>query len=181
MSITTGGGDKGWTGLLFEGRARKDDPRIEAVGALDEACSWIGLAKTAMRSAADRRLLHACQEDLFIVGSECVTLPRNVRRLKLRIGPEHVNRLEVELRRLEKALKLEGCCFLIPGENRASALLDVARCVVRRAERRVTTLRRGNGAPNPLLPVYLNRLSDLLYLLARKAEKKRGVFVARKV
>ena len=180
MSVTTKRGDSGWTDLLFGGRVRKDDLRIHAVGTLDELNSLLGLAKASIRAEKTRQAIHAIQRDIFIVSSELITLPRNLRRLELRVDDAHVKRLEALTAALERKVKLTECCFLIPGESATSALLDVCRTVARRAERLVVALRRGKAVPNRSVPVYLNRLSDLLYMLARTEERSHKPFIARK-
>jgi cob(I)alamin adenosyltransferase len=180
MSVTTKRGDSGWTDLLFGGRVRKDDLRVHAVGTLDELCSLLGLAKASIRSKKTGQVIHAIQRDLFIVGSELITLPRNLKRLELRVGDADVKRLEALTAALERKVKLTECCFLIPGESATSALLDVCRTVARRAERLVVALRRRKAVPNRSVPVYLNRLSDLLYMMARTQERSHTEFVTRK-
>ena len=179
VKITTGTDDAGWTELMFGRRARKDDPRIEAVGTLDELNAWLGLVKCRSRRRRLKETIHACQHDLFIVSSEFVTLPKDLRKLEFRATEEMVAQLEKDIRRLEREVKVEGCCFLIPGETPLSAMLDICRCVARKAERRAATLARRRLLPNPHVRTYLNRLSDLLFLLARKCEPGHVMFVAR--
>ena len=127
MSVTTKRGDAGWTDLLFSGRARKDGLRIHAVGTLDELNSLLGLAKASIRNRKTRQVIHAIQREIFIVSSELITLPRNLRRLELRVDDACVKRLEALTAALERRVKLTECCFLIPGESASSALLDVCR------------------------------------------------------
>jgi cob(I)alamin adenosyltransferase len=180
LSVTTRRGDSGWTDLLFGGRVRKDDLRIHAVGALDELNSLLGLAKASIRARKTRRAIHAVQRDIFVVSSELITLPRNLRRLELRVADADVKRLEALTAAIERKVKLTECCFLIPGESATSALLDVCRSVARRAERLVVALRRRKAVSNGSVPVYLNRLSDLLYMMARAEERHHTRFIARK-
>ena len=180
MSITTGHGDAGWTDLLFGGRIRKDHLRVHAVGTLDELNSFLGLAKASIRDKKTRQEIHAIQRDIFILSSELIALPRNLRRLELRIKEADVKRLEALTTALERKVRLAGCCFLIPGESATSALLDVCRTVARRAERIVVSLRQAKAVPNRSIPVYLNRLSDLLYMMARTEEQHHTPFIARK-
>lgn len=179
MSVTTKRGDSGWTDMLFGGRVRKDHLRVHAVGTLDELNSLLGLAKATVRRKRLRRIIHAVQWDLFIVSSEVITLPRNLARLERRVDDKSVKRLNSLIVEFERKIKLEGCCFLIPGENKASALLDVCRTVARRAERLAVALRWRNNVPNRRVLAYLNRLSDLLYVLARSEERSHTKFVAR--
>jgi cob(I)alamin adenosyltransferase len=180
MSVTTGRGDSGWTDLLFGGRARKDDLRIHAVGTLDELNSLLGLAKASILHRKTRQAIHTIQRDIFVLSSELMTLPKNLRRLQFHVQEADVKRLERLTAAIERKVKLTECCFLIPGESATSALLDVCRSVARRAERLVVALRRAKAVPNRAVPVYLNRLSDLLYMLARTEELSRTPFIARK-
>ncbi|MFH0963451.1 MAG: cob(I)yrinic acid a,c-diamide adenosyltransferase [Planctomycetota bacterium] len=178
MSITTKTGDRGWTKTLFGRRLRKDDRRVEAYGTIDELNSFLGLAKSSIRSARVRKLIERCQFDLFILASEIAVLPRDAAKLEHRTTGETLAWIEGEIEALEAKLDFEGCCFFIPGESRSGALLDVARCVARRAERLGVAL-HGEGKLAERMPlVYLNRLSDLLYLLARGEEKRHKPFVA---
>jgi len=186
VSVTTSTGDRavraahlGWTELMFGRRVRKEDARIEAVGALDELNSWLGLVKSAVRCKARRALIHSCQRDLFIVSSEFACLPRDLKRLEFRVDARMVARLEKDISKLERRVRLKECCFLIPGENRMSSLFDICRCIARRTERNAVALRRKGAVPNRLVLVYVNRLSDLLYLLAREAESRHRRFIAR--
>jgi len=178
MGITTKRGDGGWTDLLFGGRVRKDDPRIEACGALDELNAFLGLARASVRGRTLKRLLLQIQRDLFIVGSEVVVSRRGAAKLEYRVDHERLRRIEEHLSAIESRLRQTECCFIIPGGSPTSALLDVCRCVARRAERRVATMHRRRMLFNPLVLAYLNRLSDLLFLLARSEEKRHMGFVA---
>lgn len=168
MSITTRKGDSGRTDLFFGPRVRKDHPRIRALGALDELNSWLGLVKVRHPKPALRRMVHECQEDLIVLCSEVAALPRNRGRLKRRIDAEAVARIEAHTTGLAARVKATGV-FIVPGANELSACIDIARCVARRAEREVIACEGPAGAGR--IGVYLNRLSDLLYLLARAADK----------
>ena len=172
MIITTKTGDKGLTQLACGRKVRKDDIRIYAYGTLDELCSFLGLAKGLIKNRATKRLLEAMQKDLFVIGAEIATKPKFINRLKNRLDNHYVKRLEVNINILEKRLRLKERCFLLPGENFVSAVLDVARTVCRRLERNIVTLKNRKILKNPQVLIYLNRLSDLLYLLARAYEKK---------
>ncbi len=177
MSITTKKGDRGWSELLFGRRVRKDDPRLCAFGTLDELNSFLGLAKCRVRRKWVKEQIHSCQHDIFIVGSELAALPLDLKRLEFRVDDQMLHRIDQAVQELERKVKLEECCFLIPGESETSALLDVCRCVARRAEREIVAIRRRLAVPRCVL-VYLNRLSDLLYLLARSEGKVRTRFIA---
>lgn len=173
MSITTKTGDNGTTSLFRGGRVSKNNSRIETYGTLDELCSFLGLSKSLIRDKHTRSFIERIQRDLFVVCSEIATKKDFLAKLKERISKTHVNYLENEIVSLERSLCSKRCCFVIPGENEVSALLDVCRAVSRRAERLAVGLKKEKVIVNRELMVYLNRLSDLLYLLARKFENKR--------
>ncbi len=173
MSITTGHGDGGETGLLYGGRIAKDDIHTEAYGSLDEAISALGLAR-ALTDSADRasRILQL-QRELFVVGAELATAPGHRADLERHfnvVTPAMSDALETEIHDLEARVPLPGG-FVIPGGTPVGAALDLARTLVRRAERRTVSLQREVGLENPEVLRYLNRCSDLLFMLAREAEQ----------
>ena len=172
MGITTKTGDKGLTGLYRGGRVSKDHPRVETCGTLDELCSYLGLCKSLIKDKHKRRLIESIQKDLFVLGGEVSANPKFLNKLKNRIDNVCVSRLENETTVLENKLRLKECCFLLPGENYICATFDVARAIARKTERRVVALKRKNQLKNKNLVIYLNRLSDLLYMLARFYEKR---------
>jgi cob(I)alamin adenosyltransferase len=133
MSITTKKGDKGRTSLCRGKIVRKDDFRVEACGSLDELCSYLGLAKSLINNAKTKKLLESIQKDLFVIGAEIATTTKFIKKLEARIDNDYVRRLEDNINNLENKVKLKGCCFLLPGENLISGLLDVTRTVARRA------------------------------------------------
>lgn len=173
MRIYTRTGDAGETGLLYGGRARKDDARFEAVGAIDEAVATLGLARAALAPGPLRDLILRLQRELFVVGAECATSTEHAARLDAakgtRVGPAMIEALEAliddHVERTEMPQE-----FVIPGESPASAALDLARAIVRRAERRVVSLTHAGGLPDRAPQKYLNRLADLLFVLARHEE-----------
>jgi cob(I)alamin adenosyltransferase len=168
--VATRTGDGGETSLFSKDRVRKTDPRIEALGDLDESQAVIGVARSlAPRSSLGRQLLEL-QKGLYLAMAEIATPPADLGRLKERIDGQAVARLDRELETLKKATPIEGR-FVIPGENRYAAALDHARTVVRRAERQVVAcVDEGLVAGKDLLP-WLNRLSDVLFVLARAADR----------
>ncbi len=173
MSITTGRGDGGETGLLYGGRVSKDDLHTEAYGSLDEAISALGLARslTDTPERADRLL--ELQRELFVVGAELATGKGHRADLERHfnvVTPEMVDALEGEIHALEAGVPLPGG-FVIPGGTPTGAAIDLARTLVRRAERRAVSLQREGGVENPEVIRYLNRCSDLLFMLAREAEQ----------
>jgi cob(I)alamin adenosyltransferase len=171
-SIVTRGGDRGETGLLYGGRVRKTDPRTEAYGAVDEAISALGLARAQVRDRGRAALILRLQEELFTVGAELATDAGEYASLQkhfLVITAAHTRRLEDEVHALEAAVPLHDA-FVVPGGSVAGACLDLARTIIRRAERRMVALGDRGALPNPELLPYVNRLSDLVFMLARAEE-----------
>ncbi|HVY07944.1 MAG TPA: cob(I)yrinic acid a,c-diamide adenosyltransferase [Burkholderiales bacterium] len=165
--IYTRTGDAGTTGLGDGARVSKDSLRIEAIGAVDELNSAIGVLLADAVSDGVRACLHAVQHDLFDLGGE-LSIPGYTS-----VGAKHVKRLENELDGYNENLApLKE--FILPGGSRAAALCHVARAVCRRAERRVVSLAAAE-AISPALQQYLNRLSDLLFVLCRVLNGEAGV------
>ncbi len=171
--VYTRSGDKGDTGLLFGGRVKKTDPRVEAYGAVDEAVSALGLARALTKDARVRESLARVQRELFDVGAELATDPANYQAQKARMAVtsrEMSKRLERQMDEMTEQLPpLAG--FILPGASPASAALDMARSVTRRAERRAVRLEEQSLLVNPEIVTYLNRLSDFLFILARYEER----------
>ena len=179
--VTTRTGDKGETSLASGQRVRKDALRIESYGTVDELNSIIGLARTANRetpgaSDGDRdrldALLRKLQNELFDLGADLATLPSDRGPKPPRIGERHVTALESEIEAFNAGLP-ELTSFVLPGGGWVSAFLHQARTVCRRAERLVTRLAREEQV-GPHVLVYLNRLSDLLFVLGRWSARARG-------
>ena len=162
--IYTRGGDAGETSLGEGTRVRKTDPRIEAYGTVDELNAFIGLALSGGAPAELRPWLEQIQNDLFDLGADLAVPPDDPRE-RLRVTPQQVERLE-ELCDLVNARLEPLKSFVLPGGTEVAARLHVARTVCRRAERLVVTLAEGSSV-NPSALAYLNRLSDLLFILAR--------------
>ena len=169
MLALTGSGDDGTTGLLGGGRARKDDPRIEAFGTVDEASSAIGLAKGLTTDGRVRELCEELQRGLYRLGAELATDPSDAGKFGT-VEPEDIARLEAIAAGLEAEVPMPAG-FILPGATPASGALDLARAVVRRAERRCLALA---GVP-PEAMAYLNRMSLLLFILGRYEEHRAGV------
>jgi cob(I)alamin adenosyltransferase len=172
MLDLAGTGDDGTTGLLGGGRAPKDDPRIEAFGTVDEASSAIGLARSLARHARVRRICEELQRGLYVVGAELAAGPKAADKFA-GTNEAAVGRLEELIVELEKRVKMPDE-FILPGATPASAALDLARTVTRRAERRCMTLDRARGTKNPQVTRWLNRLSLLLFVLGRYEEALAG-------
>jgi cob(I)alamin adenosyltransferase len=179
MRIYTRKGDTGTTGLLFGGdRVSKADLRTDAYGSTDEAVSALGLARAVIGAATDRNesrlaeLILRLQRELFVVGAELATHADRRDRLSdgvSRVTAEMVTALEREIDELEELVE-QPKEFVIPGETMTGAALDLARTVARRAERRAVALAdAGELSGSSVLP-YLNRLADLLFVMARVAD-----------
>jgi cob(I)alamin adenosyltransferase len=163
-------GDGGETSLFGKERVRKSDPRIEALGDLDEAQSAIGVARAiAPRSTLGRELLEL-QRGLYLAMSEVATPVEDLGRLKTRLDATAVEKLDRVLETVRKMSRIEGK-FVVPGENPISAALDQARTVSRRAERRVVECVDAGRVSGAVLLPWLNRLSDVLFVLARSVDK----------
>ncbi|RME92510.1 MAG: cob(I)yrinic acid a,c-diamide adenosyltransferase [Verrucomicrobia bacterium] len=172
-SIVTKTGDAGTTSLMFGRRVPKDHPRVEACGAVDELSAALGLARARTRDAVLASRLEAIQRQLIPLMGELATDTQDLEKY-LRAGyrmvtGEMTQELEAMIAEVEGSLPPpEG--WLLPGTDEVSAALHLARTVCRRAERRVAVLAREKQLPNPEPTVYLNRLADLLWLLARQVE-----------
>ncbi len=179
VRIYTKKGDDGTTGLLFGGaRVSKADLRTEAYGTVDEAVSALGLARAAIGAITDRTearladLSLRLQRELFVVGAELATHVERRDRLSdgvSRVTDGMVAGLESEIDALEGDME-QPKEFVLPGESMTGAALDLARTTVRRAERRCVALAGDGGLPDSQVLPYLNRLADLLFVMARAAD-----------
>jgi len=164
--IYTRGGDKGKTSLGSGKRVLKHDPRVAAYGTVDEANAILGLARLHCEAATDA-LLARLQNELFDLGADlCTPEVEAPDHPPLRITPEQVTRLEADIDRINQGLD-PLTSFILPGGTAAAAYLHLARTVARRAEREITALADAE-AINPAALRYVNRLSDLLFVLARQ-------------
>jgi cob(I)alamin adenosyltransferase len=172
-NVTTRAGDGGYTGLLGSERVAKYDARIEALGLVDEATSALGLARASADDERVREVILQQQKNLYRLMAELATNPEAAGRIAVPpMGPEDILNLE----RLSAELKGEveiGNHFIIPGETFPGAAIDLARTIVRRAERHVARMTHEGAVSNPEALRYLNRLSDLLFILARYLERGR--------
>ena len=174
VKIYTKKGDDGTTSLWYGGRVPKHHGRTEAYGALDEACSQLGVARALCgpeeaELAADILRL---QDDIFIAGAELATAPEASERLEdgvSRTTEEMVAELEEAIDRYMARVELPPQ-FVIPGGNRLSAQLDVARTTIRRAERRISELNQNGELAGETVIHFVNRASDLAYAMARFAD-----------
>lgn len=175
MSIVTKTGDKGETSLMYGHRVSKGDARVDAYGCVDELTAALGLARSIASDKFISDEILAAQKDLIVVMGELATAPGDRERFA-RDGfhvttPAMVDRLTAVINDLEKDKSLYPKDWVIPGETRVSAALDFARTTCRRAERRIAALSTSDSEFNAEILRYLNRLSDLCWILARYVEK----------
>jgi cob(I)alamin adenosyltransferase len=175
MKIYTRSGDEGNTGLFGGGRVLKDDPRVEAYGDVDELNAVIGAARAVEVMPRIDEVLVTIQRDLFSIGALLATPDRDKMEqhlTKARIDDDRIRQLEHAIDECDRELEpLKS--FIVPGGSEKAAALHVARTVCRRAERRVIHLQRDVEIPR-LVVIYLNRLSDVLFTLARLANHRAG-------
>jgi cob(I)alamin adenosyltransferase len=173
MSIVTRTGDDGTTGLMYNRRVSKSDPRVEAYGTIDELNASMGMARALSTHGFVRDSILGLQLDLVTVMGELATLPEDLPRYQRDgfkvTGPDFIERVEAIIRRIEsEGVSYKG--WATPGATADSAALDVARTTCRRAERRLNGLAPSGAPASQNILVFLNRLSDLLWLLARWVE-----------
>jgi cob(I)alamin adenosyltransferase len=171
MSIVTKTGDQGETSLMYGRRVPKNDLRVEAYGSVDELTAALGLARASCIDKFVTEQIHAVQKDLINVMGELSTLPEDRRRYVKDgfqiVDANMADRIGSVIVDLEKDKSLYPKDWVIPGGNNVSAALDFARTACRRAERQVAALKD----PNSAILRYLNRLSDLCWILARVTER----------
>ena len=177
MSIVTKTGDRGQTALMYNRRVSKCHPRVEAYGAVDELNAALGLARATAKQDFIRDNLMAIQKDLVVLMGELATavedLPRYLKEGFSQVGPAMTAKLDEVVKRIEAEIEsFHG--WAMPGATVGAAALDVARTVCRRAERGVCALQEAGQLNNPEIVVFLNRLSDLLWLMARQEERENG-------
>jgi len=176
VKIYTRTGDTGETSLFDGTRARKDDPRVDAYGEVDELNAWLGFVRASAPAPAIDAELAPIQRDLFALGAQLADPADKLaaRVTKAIVSDEDVARLEQAIDRLDAALPPLRR-FILAGGTPAGAALHVARTVCRRAERRIVAL---DPPVDPVLVRYMNRLSDLLFVLARAVNQRAGVLEA---
>lgn len=175
MKIYTKTGDAGDTGLFGGGRVGKDHPRVEAYGDVDELNAMLGLVRAMEPMPRIDEVIVPIQRDLFAIGALLATPDREKMKASLekaRIDDSRIRELEVAIDHCESELEPLRS-FIVPGGTAKAASLHVARTVCRRAERRVVALQHTEELP-PIVVVFLNRVSDLLFMLARVANKRAG-------
>ena len=169
MKIYTKTGDKGETSLIGGVRVPKDHIRIEAYGTIDELNSWIGLVKDQEIKVAHKTVLTEIQDRLFTIGSSLASDPEKSRMKIPDLKDDDVKLLENEIDAMTAFLP-EMKSFILPGGHTVVSFCHLARCVCRRAERLSITL-SGTSPIEPLIIIYLNRLSDYLFTLSRALSK----------
>ena len=156
-------GDDGYTGLLGEGRAPKYNQRIETIGAIDEANAAIGLARSISLVPQTSSVLLAAQKDLYNIMAEIAALPENASRFR-KITNERVDWLESQVDDISRQIIIPDE-FIVPGDSKAGAAIDLARTIIRRAERYIAYLLHQKKLENRELLRYMNRLSSLCFAL----------------
>ena len=174
MSIVTKKGDAGTTGLIGGNRVSKGDLRVEAYGTLDELGAAIGFARSITGDGEVGEIATAIQRDLFRVGSAVATDPQARRKGEPPVTAEMVAALDEHVARIEAVEGILGD-WALPGAHAAAAAFDVARTVCRRAERHIVRLSDAGDLDDENVLAYMNRLSDLLWLLGRLLEVRAGV------
>ncbi len=173
--ITTKTGDNGTTGLLFGGRVLKSDARVEAFGTIDEAVSSLGFARALISDPKVKSIVETLQRDLFIVAAELATLEPNRDQLietNNVVNESMVQRVEELIDSLKENLNLPNA-FVVPGDSPESSAIDVSRTLIRKAERRVVALYENKHVQNRDLLRYLNRASDLAYVIGRYLDREK--------
>lgn len=176
-SIVTKTGDAGQTKLIYGEKVSKADLRVEAYGTIDELNSALGLARALCDDSGIKTILEALQRETFILGAELATPRDQQEKLKTRTSPEMTGALEAHIAPIEARPGLLDD-WALPGATPGSAGLDMARTVCRRAERCAVRLHDAGEVSNAEILRYLNRLSDLLWLLGRQYEMDRGADAA---
>lgn len=169
MSITTKVGDRGTTFLFSGEEVSKASLRTNAYGDVDELVSLLGVARAALEDEALRERVLFLQNELFVVGAELATSQDQIHLLRERLTAERLGMLDAARDLVESEIEMPRT-FILPGGTLAGAYLDVARSVARRCERKVVHLHEEGLIHNGELLVWMNRLSDYLWLLARRAE-----------
>jgi cob(I)alamin adenosyltransferase len=166
-------GDKGETSLLYGGRVSKNNPHTEAYGITDEAVSAMGLARALSQDQRVKETLRELQRELFTIAAELATEPDKYELFKQHfkpVTPEMVTSLEQTIDSLEEDVEMPKV-FILPGGSPASSAIDLARCIIRTGERRVVALKEAGMLTNDVIIQYLNRLGDLLFVLARYQDR----------
>src|SRR5437762_1190206 len=169
-----GTGDEGYTDLLGPERVAKYDLRPETFGTLDEASSALGLARALCTQERTREILRHVQHDLYLLMAEVATPEAQLEKLPYRVSAEQADWIDATISELEQQVQLPKQ-FVLPGASAGSAAIDLGRTIVRRAERHAVRLVHEGKMPQGQVLRYLNRLSSLLFILARYEEHASGI------
>lgn len=167
-------GDKGETSLLYGGRVSKNNPHTEAYGITDEAVSAMGLGRATTDDPRVKDILRDLQRELFTIAAELATDPEKYELFQQHFSPvteSMVENLETTIDSLEEEFQMPTV-FVLPGGSPSSSAIDMARTIIRTAERRVVALEEAGQLTNGLITAYLNRLGDLLFVLARYQDRE---------
>jgi len=164
-------GDRGFTSLIGGQRILKSSPRPETYGTLDEAASALGLAKASASKEKTREIISRIQKDLLVLGAELATAPEDRERFPRRIAAENADFLERLIAELQEKIEIQKE-FILPGETLSGAAMDLSRAIIRRAERKAVGLFQEKIIDNGEILRFLNRLADLLFVLARFEETR---------
>jgi cob(I)alamin adenosyltransferase len=176
VKIYTKKGDDGTTGLLYGGRVHKDDVRAEVYGTLDETVSALGVARAGGLVPKVEEIVIRIQREMFQVGAQLATSEDNQSKLQEGVSKVDASMTERAEREIDELLEEHPLPqeFILPGATAGSAGLDLARSTIRRAERHAVSMDRDGLVSDPEILRYLNRVSDLLFALARYEEAERG-------
>lgn len=167
--VSTRRGDDGFTNLWGSQRVPKYHDRPESYGTLDEANSFLGLARAMSNHQRVKTAIYEIQQDLYVMMAELATPDEDYEKSRYKITAEHVEKLDKLLEELKSQVELPRA-FITPGDTMAGAALDVARTVIRRAERIIARLFHSEEISNQQVLRYLNRLSDVVWVLGRYEE-----------
>ena len=167
MSIATKRGDKGNTSLLSGERIKKSDPQVEAYGAVDELNSYLGLIRSKIKYSDFKKIIYQVQKDLFTVAAELASLSK---KPKEQIRESQLNYIEEKLDLYQAKFDFNG--FTVPGESEIGSLFDISRTICRKVERRMVAAEGKDLLYSNTLKSYINRLSDLLYIMARVSDNR---------
>jgi cob(I)alamin adenosyltransferase len=176
MKIYTKKGDDGTTGLLYGGRVDKDDIRTEVYGTLDETVSALGLARAHGLTPEVEAIVVRVQREMFVLGAQLATSEENQDKLQAGVSKIEATMVEQAEHDIDSLLEKHPLPqeFILPGETPTSAGLDLARSTIRRAERQAVRMNKAGLVADPVVLHYVNRVSDLLFALARYEEAERG-------
>ena len=168
-TVTTKVGDNGYSSLFSGEKVLKNAPRLEAYGDLDELTSILGIARHQVKTPQLAKMILTIQRDLYRIAAELATTEKKLAQLKERVDETFLKELEFLRAELESSVSIPED-FIVPANSLAAAYLDHARAVSRRCERRAVTLFQQKDITNSVVIIWINRLSDILYLMARLEE-----------